>query len=126
MKNDKIVVVADNDDDARQLVADALRRLGFSVVEACNGNELVLRANELLNASQPISIVVSDIGMPGCDGIEAARRLRSLAPSLPVILMTAFGDAGVHQRAQQAGARRLLRKPFSLSALSEAVFASAA
>lgn len=121
MRDGRIVVVAENDDDARELVAQALQGLGFRVIEASSGEELLLRTYELLDAAHHVSLVISDIGMPGCDGIEATRRLQARAPTLPVILMTAFGDAGVYHRAVQAGARQLLRKPFSLAALQEAV-----
>lgn len=124
MRDGRIAVVAENDDDARELVVTAVEGLGFRVVEACSGDELLLRTYALLDRAQPIAIVISDIGMPGCDGIEATRRLLARAPSLPVVLMTAFGGLGVYQRAHQAGARQLLRKPFSLAALQDAVAAA--
>lgn len=122
----KIVVVAENDEDARDLVVGAIRSLGFQVVEAGRGDDLLDLTCELLDDAQDVSLVVSDIGMPGCDGIEAARQLRARAPTLPIVLMTAFADPAVHRRAREAGARELLRKPFSLSALQDAVTAACA
>jgi two-component system response regulator (stage 0 sporulation protein F) len=122
----RLVLVAENDDDARSLVVSAVRELGFAVVEARDGQELLEHADQLRATQQPIALVLSDIGMPRCDGIEAARSLLSDAPQLRVVLMTAFGDAATLKRAKLVGAKHVLRKPFSLSSLQDVIVAFAA
>ena len=55
-------------------------------------------------------VVVMDIGMPGIDGFETTRRLRTIAPSTRVIVLTGLSDTGLEQRAADAGASALLTK----------------
>src|SRR4051794_18719214 len=69
-------LVAADDDDSRMLLATVFRRAGFNVIEASDGDELIERYSALSESSAPM-IVVSDIGMPGCDGISATQRLRT-------------------------------------------------
>jgi CheY-like chemotaxis protein len=119
--SERMIVLAENDDDARALVADTLRRLGFAVLEARDGNELLEHVKRLRDGGRTVALVLSDISMPGCDGIEATRRLIDANPGQRVLLMTAFGDQATLQRATQAGAFAILRKPFSLGSLEELV-----
>jgi two-component system response regulator FlrC len=64
-----------------------------------------------------VTLVVSDIGMPECDGIAATRQLLRSRPELTIVLMTAFGDQATFKRAMASGAQHVLRKPFSLAVL---------
>jgi CheY-like chemotaxis protein len=107
-------IVADDDDDLRCLMASALQRAGFDVSQARDGMELVAmvfahRGSELL--------VVSDIAMPGGDGIAATRQLRETMLGLPIVLVTACQDAATLQSAESAGADRVLLKPLDLCEL---------
>lgn len=114
--------VADDDDDCRVLVARALERAGFDVTESCDGYELIEHVARLPAREQRCSVIVSDIGMPGCDGIEAARRVRGFAPALVVVLVTAFDDASTWQDACACGAALVLRKPVEPVELARLVF----
>jgi len=107
-------VVADDDDDTRSLIASALRRAGFDVRESSNGEELV-DAFAALASSR--TLVVSDVGMPICGGIEALIALKKLAPSAPVLMITAFGDRSTLRSARSAGADEIMQKPIDLEAL---------
>lgn len=107
-------LVADDDDDTRGLMASALRRAGFDVHESTNGRDLIDAFAALAPAR---TLVVSDIGMPTCDGIEATIALKKLAPSSPVLLVTAFGDPSTLGNARSAGADEVLRKPIDFEAL---------
>ena len=105
-------LVADDDDDMRTLLATTLRRVGFSVLEAADGEQLM----DLFSATwegDPAQrlVVISDIGMPVKDGIQATRFLRAAAPGLPVILVTAFSDVATMRAAKDAGATSVLLKP---------------
>lgn len=109
------IVVADDDDDARVLLAGAVRRAGFRIYEANSGGALLACVRLLLARGEPISAVVSDIDMPECNGIAATTRLLEMQSSLRIILMSAFASDFVVQTALEAGAERVLHKPFATS-----------
>jgi CheY-like chemotaxis protein len=116
------VVVADDDDDTRDLVAQTLRDAGYQVREAADGRQLVELFVDLRKEHPShVCIVVSDIGMPDTDGIEATRRVRSLDPTAPVVLVSAFCDPTTLREAKAAGASVVLPKPVNRAALIEAV-----
>jgi CheY-like chemotaxis protein len=108
----RTALVADDDDDMRVLLATILRGVGFEVLEARDGEQLVeLFATLWASGDSERWLVVSDIGMPVRDGLEATRMLRSKAPGLPVILVTAFSDLATLRAAQEVGATSVLIKP---------------
>jgi CheY-like chemotaxis protein len=110
-------LVADDDDDMRSLLVTLLQRVGFEVIEASDGEELLSRFWDLQADGGSRLLVVSDIDMPRCDGIEATRRLRRSAPNVPVILLTAFSDLATQRAASAAGATRVMLKPLHGGAL---------
>jgi CheY-like chemotaxis protein len=116
------VVVADDDDESRQLAADALRRDGFEVFEARDGEELLRSVAALRSLGHVVNAVVSDIGMPNCDGLRATRSLRFTSRVLPIVLVTGFADAELHRDALQAGATAVLQKPLRNHELSSAIW----
>ena len=118
-------LVADDDDDTRTLIAGALRRAGFDVRESCNGEELVdcfaaLATGNGTKLESGHTIVVSDIGMPKCDGIEATIAVKKLVPGTPVLLVTAFNDSITLGDARDAGADQVMQKPLNLVVLVRA------
>lgn len=114
------VVVAEDDDELRRLIAHALRDDGYEVIEARSGMELLDQLSSLILSADTQSIphvVVSDIRMPGVTGLEILDGLRASRGILPFILITAFGDADTHQEALRLGAVTVLDKPFRLREL---------
>jgi two-component system OmpR family response regulator len=107
-------IVADDDDDLRGLMACALGRAGFSVSQARDGIELLAMACAQTGSEV---LVVSDIAMPRVDGIAATQSLRETTPDVPIVLVTACQDAATLERAESAGADRVLLKPLDLSEL---------
>jgi CheY-like chemotaxis protein len=114
-----VALVADDDDDYRLLVANALRRAGFAVLEHANGKELVA-SYEALSPARPL--IVSDIAMPECDGIAATTALRKDPHRAPILLMTGCGESTVRE-AEDAGADLVLSKPINLELLVRAALA---
>lgn len=114
-------LVADDDDDMRTLLATSLRREGFEVTEASDGEQLVDLFSALWSddPSQRL-VIVSDIGMPVRDGLEATRMMRATAPRVPVILVTAFSDVATLQAARDAGATHVILKPVDRAAFVQA------
>ncbi len=66
-------------------------------------------------------VVVTDIDMPGLDGIAMIERLRELAPAVPVIVLTVYDHQEVRDRARAAGARAFVRKQGDVEGLTEAI-----
>jgi DNA-binding response OmpR family regulator len=109
------VLVADDDNDILLLVTTRLRRDGFEVTAARDGDE----ALALARAERP-RVAVLDIGMPGLDGLEvlAAIRADERLRDVRVLLLTAKAQESDVRRGYAAGADAYVRKPFSPSELS--------
>lgn len=113
------IVVAEDDFEMRRLVADCLRREGYEVHEAQDGAELLVRVEDafsLTPAPVRVDLFVTDVRMPVYTGLEIVSGLREAGLSMPVVIMTAFGNAETRQKAEALGAA-LLDKPFKMEAL---------
>jgi DNA-binding response OmpR family regulator len=112
------VLVADDDADIRRLVAFTLKRRGFEVLEASDGDAaLALVLGELPDAA------VLDVMMPGRTGLEVAQAMRSdaRAAGIPVLLLSARGQASEVAEGLDSGARGYLVKPFDRQELVAAL-----
>jgi len=114
-------LVADDDDDFRTLVCAALRRAGFQVCEARDGEELVERYAALRILTSQHLVVVSDIAMPGRDGVAATAALRNASLDVPILLVTGESNPSVLGAARAAGATHVLSKPCDGPTIVEAV-----
>ena len=111
------LLVAEDDTNLRRLVSLGLRRAGFSVVEAEDGNRaLNILADRALEQA-PLRGVVMDVRMPGHDGLSILRAISRDRADLPFVVVTAFGDDQLHRRAMEYGARAVLDKPFTIDIL---------
>jgi PAS domain S-box-containing protein len=113
----RVLLVEDNDVQ-RALLAEALEGHGFRVEEAGNGEEALEKAAAIVP-----DVIVMDVQMPGMDGLEATRRLRAI-PALagtPVLALTALVMPGDRERCREAGADEYLAKPVPLATLAAAV-----
>jgi CheY-like chemotaxis protein len=118
------ILLAEDDPELRALVALALQQDGFEVVEVEDGSALLDRLAEAAlseNDADAFDLLVSDIRMPGYTALEVLIGMRQQLTRTPVMLVTAFGDAKLHDRALRLGAAVVLNKPFSLDALRENV-----
>ncbi len=108
MSPSALVLVVEDDPETRRYYADALSRGGFETHEAHNGLQALQKALEL----RP-SLILTDIVVPGIDGIELVRRLRAdeRTSSIPVIAITGYDDRHYVDRALGAGAVHVLAKP---------------
>lgn len=128
------VLLIEDDEVMREMLAEALRRGGCQVTEcadpvrwllSCIGQAWGPPASEA--HSQHYDVVVSDIRMPNLSGLDALRILKQLRCTdtcPPTILITAFGDPATHQTARELGAVAVLDKPFATRDLLEAVRAA--
>jgi two-component system, OmpR family, phosphate regulon response regulator PhoB len=101
------VLVVDDEPIVREVVVRYLRREGYQTLEAADG----LRARELLEREEP-SLVVLDLMLPGVDGLELCRWIRSRY-DLPVIMLTARGEESDRIVGLELGADDYVTKPFS-------------
>ena len=118
------VFLAEDDVEMRRLIAAALRRDGHFVLEARDGPGLLLEIGHAYWGDLPDptpTVIVSDLRMPGRDGLAVLNGLRQYAWCPPFILITGFGDASVHDQAARLGAEAVFDKPFDLDALRAAV-----
>ena len=116
MTTSGVIHLIDDDDGVRQSLAFSLTTAGLAV-RAYDSADAFLEA---IPGLQP-GCVVSDIRMPGIDGLELQRRLIGLSVNLPVILMTGHGDVRLAVEAMKAGAVDFIEKPFDDEILLSAI-----
>ncbi len=110
------LLLVDDEPGIRELYARLLTRAGFRVNVAATGPEALERL-----ASDPAEVMITDIRMPGMDGIELVTRARAVDPHLKVIIITAHADVESAIAAVNFGAFGYLRKPFSKQELMDAL-----
>ncbi len=116
-----LVFLAEDDDDLRALLSEALRREGLRAIEAIDGSYMLqlLRDAILGDIKQP-DIVVMDVRMPRRSGVWLLEVIRRAQWNTPVLLITGFADPSVMEVADRLGAR-VLGKPFDLDVLRATV-----
>lgn len=107
------ILVADDDDIVRDVITTLLSRDGFSVTSVSDG----LEAINLLRIKD-IHLVISDLMMPGADGIEVLKYAVRSNPDIAVVILTAYGTLDTTLEAIQAGAYDYLTKPFKAQEIS--------
>ncbi|MBN2012007.1 response regulator [candidate division KSB1 bacterium] len=114
--HDEHILVVDDDESVLKLCTNSLRVHGFHVI-ACDDPtrvaELVIKHNT--------DLVISDIRMPGMNGLELLKKLKEVSPDIAVIIMTAFASMEVAINAVNDGAFSFIPKPFHLNELVVAV-----
>ena len=115
---ERLVLVADDDEDILLLVTTRLRRDGFDIISARSGDE----ALALVRERRP-ALAVLDIGMPGLDGVQVLERIRADDDlrAMLVVLLTAKAQESDVRRGFDAGADAYVKKPFSPADLSARV-----
>jgi CheY-like chemotaxis protein len=119
-----LVLLAEDDDDMRMLIATMLRRDGYDVLEAEDGEAMEFLLEVLFLAQRLSSrptMVLSDIRMPGFSGLDLVARLREHDWLVPVILITGFGDTPTRRAAERLGVAAVFDKPLSLDKLLDRV-----
>ena len=107
-----IVVVADDDATTRYVVTSTLAHEGFSVIEACNGQEAI----DAFKQSRP-DVILMDVEMPGTNGYQACSVIRHSegGADLPVVMVTGHDDSESINRAYEVGATDFISKPINWS-----------
>jgi two-component system nitrogen regulation response regulator GlnG len=112
MNSTSEIWIAEDDRSLRWVMEKAISREGIEVRSFENGDDLLVA----LKSSLP-EIIISDIRMPGIDGLELLKQIHSTQPGIPVIITTAHSDLDSAVAAYQGGAFEYLPKPFDLDEL---------
>jgi GAF domain-containing protein/CheY-like chemotaxis protein len=110
------ILLVEDEYMVRQTLASLLRGAGHTVVEADSGTSGLAALG-----AQPIDLVCTDLGMPGMNGWELARALKAQAPSIPVILLTGWGEYPTGEESDRGLVDRILGKPARLQDLQAAI-----
>lgn|GEM_PF-4294315 len=112
------VLVVDDDDAVRELMAELLTRAGFEVLVARNGGEALERMRA---EAELISAVVLDLDMPELDGAETLAAIRKIRDAVPVVIVTGYDDGEIKERLGSQAISGLVRKPFDEHVLSATI-----
>jgi FixJ family two-component response regulator len=116
MRIDSLVSVVDDDESVRESLPDLLRQFGYSV-EAFSSAEAFLASDSVGRTK----CLILDIAMPGMSGSDLQQELTLRQKDIPIVFITAYGDEMVRARLLAEGAVECLFKPFSETALIEAL-----
>src|SRR6478672_7930976 len=119
MSNPSLVSIVDDDESVRESLPDLLRELGFSVQAFSSAEEFL--ASDCVGQT---SCLILDIAMPGMSGPDLQRELTRRGWAIPIVFITAHKDETVRPRMLATGAVECLFKPFSDTALLDAINAA--
>jgi CheY-like chemotaxis protein len=118
------VLIAEDVDEMRILLANAFLREGYHVTECIHGVDLLIHLKSFLCPQdmppenwEDFDLIVSDIRMPGVSALEVIEGIQQFGGLPPIILLTAFGDRDTHLRAYELGVAAVFNKPFEFDDL---------
>ncbi|UTH73252.1 response regulator [Chromobacterium sp. IIBBL 290-4] len=114
----KSILIVDDAASIRATVSIALKGAGYEVIEACDGNDALAKLG-----GTRVNLIISDVNMPGMDGITLLKRLKEGAATkfVPVIMLTTEGSEDKKMQGKEAGAKAWIVKPFDPTKLLDAV-----
>ena len=112
----KVLVVDDEPGMVNTLEA-GLVSAGYQVVTASNGGQALQIIKLSSKKAEPVGLLVTDLIMPGINGLDLVELARQLLPGLPAILVTAYGVDNVCKDAMSLGSCEYLEKPFNMSVI---------
>jgi CheY-like chemotaxis protein len=117
------ILVVDDETDVETLFRQQFRRdirTGRFIMEfATSAPQALERAKAIADPS--LSLILSDINMPGMSGLEMLPKVKAARPNVPVIMITAYGDESTKRKAAELGAAGLLTKPIDFGLLRQEI-----
>ena len=110
------VLLVEDDDDNRELMAEVLSASGYEVLPAASGQDGLKMLSE-----HSVDAVVTDVGMPGMGGLEMARAAKAIAPTVPVVIVTGWAEREDITSARGRDVDAVLIKPVDPDALTAAI-----
>jgi PAS domain S-box-containing protein len=108
------ILVAEDNEQVRQLIVRALARYGYRVMEAADGEQAMRRC---ATSRQPIDLLLTDLVMPGLSGKELAERVVATRPDIRVLFTSGYSANAIAHRGELAPGAQMLHKPFTPDAL---------
>src|SRR5438270_13776940 len=110
----KRILVVEDQEDNRQILRDLLSNAGYDMIEAEDGQQAIVAANE----HRP-DLILMDIQLPMVDGYEATRQIKAnpALKAIPIIVVTSYALSGDEDKARAAGCDAYVAKPYSPRAL---------
>jgi signal transduction histidine kinase/ActR/RegA family two-component response regulator len=102
------ILVVDDDDDVRTVTSDTIRELGYKVESVGRAEEALARLRD-----ERFDLLITDVAMPGTNGVELARRAREIASGLPILFSSGYAD--VQAFGEELSDESVLRKPFRIA-----------
>jgi two-component system KDP operon response regulator KdpE len=112
MRSPRRILIVDDEPTILRALRHALEAHGYEIDAAMTGEQAVARTADLAP-----DLVILDLGLPGIDGLETIRRIRSFDPLVPILVLSAHGDDDSKVRALDLGADDYVAKPFSMPEL---------
>lgn len=113
---DRYILVVDDEEMVRSVLSRFLSQRGYRVLLAEDG-----QAALDIFPQNPIDLVLSDVRMPGLDGLQLLAAIKELNPRTPVVLISGYGDVSTVVQALKAGAENFLSKPLNMQILGEVI-----
>jgi len=110
------ILIVDDDQSIREFLGILLGKEGYRICSAASGEDAIQ-----LMEQKDVSLVITDVRMPGIDGVTLLKKIKAKSPDIPVILITAFASMDSAVAAMKEGAWDYLTKPFRIEEIREVV-----
>ena len=110
------ILLVEDEEAVRQVASRILRRSGYTVIEACNGNDALRQFGE---RGREFDLIITDIVMPEMGGLELAQRIREWAPSARILFTSGYTEDAVLRRSFLEPGAEFIEKPFTPARLAE-------
>ncbi|HEX2658143.1 MAG TPA: response regulator [Polyangia bacterium] len=111
------ILVAEDDEQVRQLVVRSLTNFGYTVIQAGNGQEALMRLSEPVH----VDLLLTDVVMPVMDGKQLVEQMKVLRPSLPAVFMSGYPRGAITHRGVIESGTEIIQKPFTPDVLARRV-----
>ena len=115
---DETILIVEDEDGVRKLTKKILSKQGYKILEASSGGDALLICEQ---RNEPIHLLLSDVVMPGINGPELARRIKTLFPGVKVLFMSGYADRTIFQSGILDEKAFFIQKPFSARDLAEKI-----
>lgn len=116
MKKGSTILVIDDNEDFRKLLAETITMWGFNAAEAVDGEQ----AMSIIEQFSP-DLVIVDLDMPNMNGLEFTKRVKEINPNFPVIMVTAFAKYYTSDEIESSHPDAFLQKPVHMDKLLEVI-----
>jgi CheY-like chemotaxis protein len=113
-----LILIAEDHDATRKVLAKMLQRRGYTVLEAENGEGALAMAAAM---NRKCDLLICDIGLPDMSGWKLLRQIREHRPRIPAIAVTGYGRAEEVEASMKAGFQTHLTKPVTIAQVEEAI-----